>query len=628
MTTRWVARIHLVITQLPASPPRRCHLTFAISLDTRSTSPNSRNLLCLVRRFGSRLILGTTGFVMGCSDGSGDAGGIHRSPPVGGSTTGGEVNPTCASASSGGPVAQPEYFLHLEGETSWYASPIVADLDGDGHRELVAAYYSVFIYDDQGVLRDTIDSGGERVYAPHVVTDLEGDGTADIVFGAGSQVMAYEYVEGKARLKAGWPASVDGAGSGPEVRGLAAGDLNGDGSLEVVATTTETAEESAGGAQVWVFNASGSLYQPEGLSYDAWPRYNNKPGNGNDLDRNGQGHHGYGCYGLNVGIGNADDDPELEVVATYDNHHIQVFDHDGVAQNASPWFANRSQEFEGQRMTFGQFIRWADPAVEQAHYHDHTGDWPSPATSEWLQWTQSPPNVVDLDGDGHSEILGVPNVELHEPYETQAWAVMVLEGGYGDGSRAAMRKPGWETLPRGKSPVIVDGWYPPTGIPAVATVNLQGDGKLELVVSLNDEFMSAFDASGNQLWSYNYSHGKNILFASEPTVADLNQDGSPEVVFTTYGDPEVEDSGSLVILAATGAELFDVALPNPGHNGNGNGAPAAPTLADWNGDGTLEIFVQTFEHGMDVFTLPGSAENCILWSTARGGPLRMGQPSH
>ena len=109
------------------------------------------------------------------------------------------------------------------------------------------------------------------------------------------------------------------------------------------------------------------------------------------------------------------------------------------------------------------------------------------------------------------------------------------------------------------------------------------------------------------------------------TVADLNQDGTPELLLATFGDSDVHDSGRLMILSAGGAVLHDMLLPNPGHNGNGNGAPAAPAVGDLTGDGQLEVFVQTFDHGMDVFTIPGSAENCLLWPTARGGPLRMGQ---
>jgi hypothetical protein len=190
-----------------------------------------------------------------------------------------------------------------------------------------------------------------------------------------------------------------------------------------------------------------------------------------------------------------------------------------------------------------------------------------------------------------------------------------------------MRKPGWEILPRGGKPVHVDGWYPPGGVPAAATIDLQGDEKPEIVVSLNDEHMYAFDAAGKQIWKFNYSLGKPIMYASEATIADLNQDGSPEVLFSTFGDPDVQDSGHLFILAADGTQLHDVPLPNPGHNGNGNGAPAAPAVGDLDGDGVLEIFVQTFEHGMDIFKVPGSATNCLLWPTARGGPLRMGQPN-
>ncbi|MDD5305789.1 MAG: hypothetical protein PHU25_00570, partial [Deltaproteobacteria bacterium] len=64
-----------------------------------------------------------------------------------------------------------------------------------------------------------------------------------------------------------------------------------------------------------------------------------------------------------------------------------------------------------------------------------------------------------------------------------------------------------------------------------------------------------------------------------------------------------------------------------GENGNGSGAPAAPTVGDLDGDGALEIFAQTFDHGVDVFTVPGSAANCLVWPTARGGPLRTGGAS-
>jgi len=566
-----------------------------------------------------------------CSHRNDDGGGgsPKHNPPVGGNTTGGTTNPTCEAGSSTGAVQQPVFWKNLHGETSWFAAPVVFDLDGDGSNELIAAYYDVNVFDSNGEELATIEGGDGRVYAPHVVVDLEGDGIVEIVYGSGPEVYAYEWTGGEAQLKAGWPALVDGShnGSDVEVRGMAAGDLNGDGSIEVAVTTTETADEDEGGSQVWVLNADGSLYQPEGLGYDAWPRYNSRTGEGNDADRNGAGHHGYGCFGLNVGLGNIDDDAKLEVIVTYDNHFIQAFHHDGVAMDASPWFTNRDSDYEGERMTWGQFIRWADPVVEADHYHEHTGEWPDPSWTEWLQWTASPPNVVDLDGDGKNEVLGVPNVEMNIPYETQAYAIMVLTGGYGDGSDSAMRMPGWEVLPRGDAPVEVDGWYPPGGVPAAATVDLQGDAAPEIIVSLNDWFMYAFDARGQELWRYNYSHGKSIMYASEPIVADLNQDGSPEVLFATYGDPDTDDSGNLVILAADGSELFDVALPDPGHNGNGNGAPAAPTVGDLDGDGELEIFVQTFEHGMDIFKVPGSGTDCMPWPTARGGPLRMGQPS-
>ncbi len=560
--------------------------------------------------------------VMGCG-----GGGAGTDDSAGGSSTGGLTNPVCSAGNASGEVQAPEFVMNLGGQTGWFASPLVTDLDGDGINELIAAYYAIYVFGPDGRLLDRVEGNGGRIYAPHVVIDLEGDGVYEVVVGQRHEVYAYEWRDGFLQVKSGWPADTSTAGESPEVRGLAAADLNADGSIEVVATTTQTQSTDSGGAQVFVFAANGSLFQPAGLSYPAWPRYNNRTGEGGDADRNGTGHRGFGCYGLNVGIGDVDDDPELEILVTYDNHHIQAFNPDGQALDAASWFTNRDSTYRGQPLTWGQFIRWADTAVEEAHYHLHEGEWPHPNNQEWLQWTASPPNVVDLNGDGRNEVLGVPNVEKNVPYETQAYAIMVLEGAHGDGQRSAMRLAGWEILPRGDRPIEVDGWYPPGGVPAAATVDIQGDSLPEVVVSLNDGFVYAFGADARQIWRFNYTHGKAIMFASEVMAADLNQDGSPEIIFGTYGDPNVHDSGRLIILAANGTLLHDVPLPDPGHNGNGNGAPAAPTIADLDGDGQLEILVQTFDHGLDIFTLPGSGGNCMLWTTARGGPLRMGAPN-
>ena len=120
------------------------------------------------------------------------------------------------------------------------------------------------------------------------------------------------------------------------------------------------------------------------------------------------------------------------------------------------------------------------------------------------------------------------------------------------------------------------------------------------------------------------------MYASEIMVADLNRDDQPELILTTFGDPENlapgEPHGYLMILDHNGNVLHDIQLPEQGTNGNGKGAPAAPTTMDLNVDGTVEIVVQTFGVGCFVFTVPGSAENQLLWTTGRGNYLRDGRP--
>ena len=291
-----------------------------------------------------------------------------------------------ASAATRG-VAAPRFVRNIAtGETGWFSSPSLVDLTGDRRLEIVAPFYSTFVFDAKGRLLGKGTATEGRVYAPGVVADLDGDGLREIVAGGNEgTVAAYNLVGGRLQLKPGWPASTCSGGQCPETRGMAAADLDGDGRIEVVATTTNT---SPTGSQVFVF-------EPSGTRAPGWPRYN-----ASDATFNGVGNHGYGAYGENVGIGNLDSDPQQEVVVTFDNHQINVFNHDGTSVLASPWYTNRESGHAGSRLGWGQFIRWLSPRVEDNHYHRHVGDWPDVRKTPWLQWTASPPSIADLDRTG------------------------------------------------------------------------------------------------------------------------------------------------------------------------------------------------------------------------------------
>ena len=539
-----------------------------------------------------------------------------------------------SSLANAAPVQKPVFVKQIKWTgTSWFGSPIVHNL-GSGNKKIIATFYDIYVWDSSGNLLDEAPHGSSyphdsRIYAPAVVTDLDKDNIYEVVVASGSNVAAYEWKNNQLKIKSGWPASTCSAGQCPETRGLAAGDLDNDGNIEVVATTTQTKSD---GAQVFVFSPTGNLYQPPGLSFQAWPRYNNANGYGNDGNVNGPGNNGYGCYGLNVGIGNLDDDPEKEIVVTFDNHQINVFEHTGISKLASPYFTNRSSEYKGNRLNWGQFIRWFGPQVEKNHYNLHTGTWPHPNNQKWMQWTASPPSVADINGDGKNEVVGVANVEKDVPYDTKHHSIMVLEGSYGDGSRSARRLPGWENLPSSGYPLQRGGrsWYPPRNPPAPTIVDINGDNKPEILYGAHDGYVYCTSSTAKRLWRFNFQHGRPIMYASEITVVDLNQDSTPEIVFTTYGDPDNINPGNahgyLMVLNNQGQLLYDIKLPQQGTNGNGKGAPAAPTIMDTNGNGTLEILVQTFGAGFFIYTVPGSRENMQLWPTARGNFLRDGSP--
>jgi hypothetical protein len=141
----------------------------------------------------------------------------------------------------------------------------------------------------------------------------------------------------------------------------------------------------------------------------------------------------------------------------------------------------------------------------------------------------------------------------------------------------------------------------------------------EIVFAGFDGQIHAVSATNTELWSYTYTTDPDVLTGGV-VIGDLSGDGRPEIVFASYTIDE--GKGALFILDAGGNLQQTVPLPH-------RGAMPVPTLADVDGDGTVEIVISLKDaddkvESADVYTVPGSATNCLPWPTGRGNYLRNG----
>ena len=279
-------------------------------------------------------------------------------------------------------VAAPRFVRTIAtGETGWFASPGLVDLNGDGRLEIVAPFYSTFVFDAKGrpLGKGTATKG--RVYAPGVVADLDGDKVAGDrrrrQRGNGRGVRAPRRAPAArarlARLDVQRRPVSRGAGHGGRRsrRGRPHRGRRDD--------DEHLADRIAG---VRLRRAGLASTGRRALRRRRGRGTTRCAGKGNDADFNGDGNHGYGAYGENVGIGNLDDDPQLEIVVTFDNHQINVFNHDGTSVLASPWFRNRDSRHAGAGSAGASSSAGSSPVVEDRHYHQHVGPWPHPKTDD------------------------------------------------------------------------------------------------------------------------------------------------------------------------------------------------------------------------------------------------------
>ncbi len=128
------------------------------------------------------------------------------------------------------------------------------------------------------------------------------------------------------------------------------------------------------------------------------------------------------------------------------------------------------------------------------------------------------------------------------------------------------------------------------GSAAVPAVDLDGDGKLDLITGDARGQVVALHGDGSLLWSVKYDRGVK----SAPAVGDMDGDGKPEILFGAVKTP-------LVCLDNTGRERWWVGAEAE--------AVGAPVLADIDGDGKLEA-ITGIRDGICVVGADGQTRWC------------------
>ena len=487
-------------------------------------------------------------------------------------------------------------------EMGWYSSPAVADLDGDGSPEVIGSAYSIVVLDGAtGSLKWQVKSGHDisegtqvdnvgRTWAGIVVADVEADGQLEIVSAhSGGYVSVYDQA---GNFEPGWPQHP----ATNEFRSLAVGDLDQDSSMEIAVGLARLDHTN-----IWVFEPNGTLRA-------GWPQLSTDQGSA------------AGLYNDNIGMGDLDGDGSLEVSVPSDTITICTYKPDGSQLMTNPIYHDQP----GHDMDY-----WGEvPAYVDLQYEIRGWGPCYDEPTARANFANGPANIVDVNGDGINEVVAIGNVHdcNTSPYTDLYNVPYILNA---DRSRFKADGFDWTTLPANTGAPLSENYNIIESVqPNPVTVDLDGDGNLEILYPSYDGRMHAFwlDKSEHGNWPYQvYNPAEGFLrFASEPVVADLDRDGHAEVIFASWTQKGSNHSGKLHILDYQGNPIYEVDLPPAYGSPDWNGSLAAPTLANIDGDPDLEVVLNTAHSGLVAYDLPGTAEARLLWSTGRGSLLRNG----
>jgi hypothetical protein len=376
-------------------------------------------------------------------------------------------------------VAQPSLQWSFQAQAEVVSSPCLADLDGDGLPEVLFGSYDSNLYVVRGFDGSTVPpwprstGAGMKIYGSPAVADLDGDGQQEIVVGCedtGGSPYGWVWVWRRdGDVYPGWPQP-----TGTVVVSPAIGDLDGDGSLELVVSSE----------QVYAFRADGTL-MPGQWPVDTGSSVRSSPALG-DVDGDGL--------------------PEV-AIGTDQACVVHLLNWDGSEVEGWPYSTEwRQLCYIPGAPALGDLDGDALPEVvfgsdtHGIYAVDGTGQdlpgWPA-----WAgYWVASSPALADLDNDHHLEV-----------------AI-----GSADGFLYLLRHDG-SAMP---------GWPQFTGSEVLSNPALgdaDGDGDIDIVVGtfgFASSRILAFDASGMLLWELPV--GGNLV--SSPALGDVDGDGHLELL--------------------------------------------------------------------------------------------------
>ncbi len=533
------------------------------------------------------------GLLLGCS--SKESSESSDGPPTGGTPPSEENSlgaiplpqATCEPAGGSDEVAAPTLLATLSDRwhEAWLGSPAVADLDGDGTSEVLAARGNLVLgwHLDGSIVFQTEVNGG-RIWASPIVADLVPDSPGlEVAVAARDEVIAWD---SNGNTLPGFPSAWR-----DELRAIAAADIDADGAYELVAVTTNKLSANDRLDILIAFEMDGSIK-------DGFPP--NTTGTSGCDDRC----YTQGGFDQTLALGDLDGDGAADIFAPQDNAYVSLHRGDGTAFDANSMFEHPTKT-NGVR-----FLH--DLSESQQGWADDE------ETALQAHFTNSAPAIADLDDDGQLDLIVLGSVQ--NAAQSDRFKGVALWAFRPDGSR----------LERWQEPLhfpeyLAGLWdYEGTNVVgatnqvSVADITPEGPG-YELVFAGFDGRIHAATSEADELWSYTYTQSDRVLTGGV-VIADLSSDGVPEIVFNSYSPDEGESH--LFVLDAGGNELYKLELP-------ARGAMPVPTIADADGNGSLEIVVslkdgEDRERQLLVYTVEGSSDNCVLWGTGRGNLRRDG----